>query len=206
MATAQDPRQQAAAPKSRSKQRSGMVRFTAEQAYKLSELGFFEVRHVELIEGVFYQMTIDPPHAVASMIAPPIIQRHFGEGFSVRSQVPLDLGRHNLPEPDLAVVVGAPRDFSSAHPKSAVLIIEISDSTLRKDRVLKAHLYARAGIADYWILNLNDRQLEIHRNPVPDASRKGRYRYADVTNVDANGHATPLTAPQSRIAVADLLP
>jgi Uma2 family endonuclease len=202
MATAQDPRPRGAASKSR----MGMVRFTAEQAYKLSELGFFGDRHVELVEGVLYQMTIDPPHAVASMISPPIFQRHFGEGFSVRSQVPLDLGRHNLPEPDLAVVVGSPRDYSTAHPKTAVLIVEISDSTLRKDRGLKAHIYARAGITDYWILNLNDRQLEVHRNPVPDTSRKGRFRYADVTIVPADGHASPLAAPGAVIAVADLLP
>src|SRR5438445_3727831 len=99
MATAQDPRPRETASKSGLKQRSGMVRFTAEQAYKLSELGFFDDRHVELIEGILYEMTTNPPHVVATMIVPPVLQRHFGEGVAIRSQSPLDFGRHNLPEP-----------------------------------------------------------------------------------------------------------
>jgi Uma2 family endonuclease len=201
MATAQDPRPHGAASRSR----MGMVRFTAEQAYKLSELGFFGDRHVELIEGILYEMTINPPHAIAVELCMAVLLARFADGYRLRVGLPLDIGRHSLPEPDFAVVTGSPRD-STAHPKTAVLIVEISDSTLRKDRILKAHIYARAGIADYWILNLNDRQLEVHRNPVPDASRKGRYRYADVTVVPADGHATPLAAPGAVIAVADLLP
>jgi Uma2 family endonuclease len=201
MATAQDPTPLGAP----SKARTGKVRFTAEQAYKLSKLGFFDDRHVELIEGILYEMTINPLHAIAVELCMSVLLARFADGYRLRIGLPLDIGRHSLPEPDFAVVTGSPRD-SSAHPKTAILIVEISDSTLRKDRVLKAHIYARAGIADYWILNLNDRQLEIHRNPVPDASRKGRYRYADVTVVPADGRATPLAAPQARIAVADLLP
>ena len=117
-----------------------------------------------------------------------------------------DFGRKNLPEPDLAYVDGTDFDYLKGHPKTARLIVEVSDSTLRKDRVLKAHLYAHAGIADYWIVNLNDRQVEVHRNPGPDPSRKGRYRYADVTVVPADGRVTPLAVPGAVFAVADLLP
>ena len=63
--------------------------------------------------------------------------------------------------------------------------------------MLKAHLYARAGIADYWIVNLHDRQLEVHRSPGPDPARKGRFRYAEVTIVPADGQVAPLAAPEA---------
>ncbi len=97
--------------------------------------------------------------------------------------------------------------MKTQHPtKAAALVVEISEATLRKDRTIKAHLYAQAGFPDYWIVNLVDRQLEVHRNPGPDPSRRGRFRYADVTIVPESGRMSPLAAPQSEIAVADLLP
>ena len=204
MATAHQPRAPGATPSSR--RRSGLFRWTVDQVYKLSELGFFDDKHVELIDGVLFEMTINPPHAVAMELVMNFFVRRFGGVYSIRIQQPLDFGRRSLPEPDLAMVAGTARDFAQGHPKSALLLVEISDSTLRKDRVLKAHLYAHAGIADYWIVNLNDRQLEVHRSPGADPSRKGRYRYADVTVVPADGHVAPLAAPDAPIAVADLLP
>lgn len=204
MATAHDPRtRKSSATKCR---RSGVFRWTAEQAYKLAELGFFDDRHVELLDGVLYEMTINPPHAVALLLATRLFLSRFGDAHSIRVELPLDFGRRSLPEPDVAIVPGADRDYMEAHPKTASLIVEISDSTLRKDRVLKAHIYAHAGIADYWIVNLNECQLEVHRNPGPDPERKGRFRYAEVTIVPADGHAAPLAAPAANIAVADLLP
>ena len=185
--------------------RDGVFRFTVNQFYKLDDLGFFEDRHVELIEGVIYEMTMKPAHAISSELATRLFILTF-PGFSVRSSLPFDVGRRSLLEPDIAVVPGNARDYQDNHPNRAHLIVEISDATLRKDRTLKAHLYAYAGLPDYWLLNLVDRQLEIHRNPGPDPTRKGRFTYADVTIVPADGHASPLAAPGSRIAVADLLP
>jgi len=128
-----------------------------------------------------------------------------GAGWDVREAKPLDTGRRSLLEPDVSVVAGSIRDFARAHPKTAALVVEISESTLRKDRTIKAHLYAQAGLADYWIVNLVDRQLEVHRNPGVDPARRGRFRY-DVTIVPESGSIAPLAAPQSPIAVADLLP
>ena len=86
------------------------------------------------------------------------------------------------------------------------VLVEVADSSLHRDRTIKAHRYARAGIADYWILNLVDRQLEVYRSPVPDPTRPGRFRYAQTTIVPANGHISPLVNANLRIAVADLLP
>lgn len=204
MATAHDPRP--SAKLARSRRRSGLFRWTADQVYKLAELGFFDDRHVELLDGVLFQMTINPPHAVAAQLATRLFLNRFGDAHSIRVEAPLDFGRKSLPVPDLAMVVGSDRDYAAAHPKTAQLIVEISDTTLRKDRVRKAHIYARARIADYWIVNLNDRQLEVHRNPKRDPSRKGRYHYADVTIIPSDGQASPLDAPGQAIAVADLLP
>ena len=185
--------------------RDGIFRFTVEQAYQLAELGFFDDRRVELIEGVLYEMTALPPHVIAAERIMRWAILRFAD-LCVRLGAPFDVGRRSLPEPDLAVVPGQGRDYAEGHPKTALLVLEISDATLRKDRTLKAHLYASAGLADYWILNLRDRQLEIRRQPGRDPSRKGRFRYAEITIVPADGHASPLARPEARVAVADLLP
>jgi Uma2 family endonuclease len=204
MATAREPRSIRRLPRTR--RRNGLLRWTAEQVYKLAELGFLDDRRVELLDGVLYEMTINPPHATAVVLGLKVLMRRFGEEYTTRAQLPLDFGRRNLPEPDLAVVVGNDRDYARAHPQTALLVVEVSDVTLSKDRVLKAHIYAHAGIADYWIVNLVDRQLEIHRTPGRDPSRKGRFCYTDATVVPADGQASPLAAPEVAIAVADLLP
>ncbi len=130
-----------------------------------------------------------------------------GPATGFESRQPIDLGRRTQPEPDAAVVAGQPRDFAN-HPRNALLIVEVSDTSLNYDRRVKAHLYAQAGFLDYWIVNLVHRQLEVHRNPQPDPDpiHKGRFHYADVTIVPADGFATPLAAPGARVAVADLLP
>jgi Uma2 family endonuclease len=208
MATIHDPQAQPGDPPPlapRLKQ-SGRYRWTVDQLYWLDRMGVFGDRHVELIDGEIYEITIHPPHATATGLATDVLGRLFGDGHVAREQAPLDFGRRNLPEPDVAIVVGTRRDYVRTHPRTALLIVEVSDTTLRKDRKLKGHTYARAGIADYWIVNLKDRQLEIHRDPGPDAERKGRFRYADVTILKAGDHVAPLARPEARVAVADLLP
>jgi Uma2 family endonuclease len=186
--------------------RDGLFRFTVEQFYKLDELGFFEDRKVELIAGVIYEMTTKPLHATSSDLTGALLRLIFGDGWVVREMKPLDTGRRSLLEPDFYVVAGSIRDYMMVHPTTAALVVEISDSTLRKDRTIKVHHYAQARLPDYWIVNLVDRQLEVHRNPGPDPSRRGRFRYADVTIVPESGRIAPLAAPQSEVAVADLLP
>jgi Uma2 family endonuclease len=208
MATTNDPRTKPAAPKrSRSwPSRDGVFRFTLDQFHQLDESGFFEDRRVELIRGVIYEMTINTPHATASRLAGHVFRAIFGVGWVVSEALPLDTGRRSLLEPDLTVVAGSIRDYALVHPTTAALVVEISDATLRKDRTIKAHLYAQAGLPDYWIVNLVDRQLEVHREPVADPGRRGRFRYANVTTVPESGRMAPLAAPGSSVAVADLLP
>lgn len=208
MATTDDPQSKKSRLRSQPPwpRRDGIFRFTLEQFYKLDELGFFHDRHVELIRGVIYEMTTKPPHAIASELILPIIMNIFQAGWRIRICLPIDTGRRSLLEPDVAVIAGNTRDVGMIHPTTAALVVEISDATLRKDRTIKAHLYAQAGLPDYWIVNLVDRQLEVHRNPGPDPSRRGRFRYGEVTLVPEGGNMAPLAAPQSPIAVADLLP
>ena len=208
MATAEDSRSieaRSKRPRTWTRQ-DGRFRFTVDQYHQLDQIGFFEDRHVELIEGIIYEMTVHPPHATATRLAEQALRAIFGVGWLVSVQMPFDTGRRSLPEPDLAVVPGTIRDYRNKHPSATLLIVEVSDATLGKDRTLKAHLYAQAGLADYWIVNLVDRQLEVYRDPGPDPGRKGRFAYGSVTIVPEAGNMAPLAAPDSPIAVADLLP
>jgi Uma2 family endonuclease len=208
MATVNDPTTVSSAPARRGAPRAGPRRWlwTADQFHQLASSGFFKDRPVELVNGELYELTVNPPHDTAVCLTRIALTAAFGLGFAVRDQKALDLGRSYQPIPDVAVVVGDPRDYSSKHPTTAVLLTEVAETTLRYDRVVKAHRYALAGIADYWILNLIDRQLEVHRNPEPDPSRQGRFHYAGVTIIPADGSVAPLAQPGAQVAVADLLP
>ena len=129
----------------------------------------------------------------------------------LRPQMPLSLGEDETghdsdPEPDLAVVAGTRRDYATGHPATALLVVEIADSSLAYDRTRKARLYAGARIADYWIVNLVERQLEIFRKPEPDPAADGAWRYAARIIARPGEAVTPLALPAATIAVADILP
>jgi Uma2 family endonuclease len=185
-----------------------MHRWTAKELYKLIDMGFFRDRRVELIEGVLVVMPAPKNfHPLSVSLTQAALQAAFGPGFWVRVQAALDLSPHSDVDPDLAVVPGNPRDYNTPNnPTTALLIVEVSDTTLHLDRTRKASLYARVGISDYWIVNLVDRQLEVHRNPVPDRTQRFGFTYADVVILSGTDHVSPLAAPQSQILVADLLP
>src|SRR5215831_9339935 len=87
--------------------------------------------------------------------------------------------------------------------RTTVLVVEVAHASLRADRTLKARLYARAGVGDYWIVNLVDRVLEVHRSPT---GPRPRPVYADIRRIDPSASIAPLAAPTARIVVADLLP
>ncbi len=146
-------------------------------------------------------------HAACVTLVERALQKAFGEGFWIRPQLPVHLDRWSAPEPDASVAPGGPRDYiGTGHPKSPVLVVEISDSTLRQDRKLKGPRYARAGYADYWIVNLVERQVEIYRRPVADPSASVGWRYADVTVLKPPATIAPMAAPGASVAMADLLP
>ncbi len=137
-------------------------RWTRDEYERLGDLGVLgPEERVELIDGVVYQM---PPqhsrHATGVRLTEIALSKAFGEGFDVRAQLPLALGDYSEPEPDMAVVIGDARDFTDAHPATALLVVEVSETTLAFDRETKSSLYAAAGIPEYWIVNLVDRRLE----------------------------------------------
>jgi Uma2 family endonuclease len=182
-------------------------RWTRAEYYRMGEAGLFADRRVELIEGQVIDMSpINEPHATATTLADDQLREVFGQGWVVRVQLPLSLGVNSDPQPDAAVVAGRARDFKEAHPATAALVLEVADSSLAYDRKYKAGLYARAGIADYWILNLPDRQLEVHRRPKPDKAAEFGVSYADVRVFKERDSVSPLAKPKAVIAVADLLP
>ena len=87
-----------------------------------------------------------------------------------------------------------------------MLVVEVADTSLAKDRLRKGGLYARAGIADYWIVNLVDCVVEVYRQPQRAASRRYGWKYGSVRLLKRHAGVSPLAAPRARIRVADLLP
>lgn len=124
----------------------------------------------------------------------------------MRTQAPLALAGDTEPNPDVSVVSGCREDYLEQHPTTALLVVEVSDSTLRYDRKTKGGIFASAAIADYWILNLVDRQVEVNRQPVPDPTGEFEFIYGDIQIYKASQFLTPLAAPQVPILVEDLLP
>lgn len=176
-------------------------RWTRREFYRLAEEGWFRGQRVQLIQGEIIEI---PPQGHAHTTAVLKTQRFLcaafdeNEGYVIRTQMPLNLGRDSDPEPDLAVVRGRIEDYSD-HPTTALLIVEVSDTTLRLDR-RKAGLYAAAGIAEYWIVNLNERQVEVHRSPQADGE------YAERRVISAGESLAPLGRSTLSIKVMDLLP
>jgi Uma2 family endonuclease len=175
---------------------------------RLIDLGAFRPgERLELVDGAL--LVCEPqggPHFTAVGLVEDALRQVFGSGWTVRAQGPIALDEDSEPEPDLAVVPGSRRDHSRSHPSHPVLIVEVADSSLAFDRSEKASLYARAGIADYWILNLSDRVLEVYREPVVAPQAQYGHRYGATTTLGPRDTVSPLAAPTAAILVADLLP
>jgi Uma2 family endonuclease len=181
-------------------------RWTRQEYDRLVASGFFHPEErLELIAGELVRMTPQgSAHATAVRLVEDALRTAFGRGFDVRVQMPLALDPDSEPEPDLAVVIGTPRDYRDSHPHTAVLIVEVADTTLPYDRERKARLYAAAGIPEYWVLNLIDRCLEVHRDPAPTESEEKRYRTRFA--VPSAETVSPLSCPNTPVAVSELLP
>ncbi len=183
-------------------------RFTRAEYDRLIGLGFLdEDEPIELLGG---EMVVKEPqagpHATAVHLVQQALQGAFGPGWLVRSQLPIALDDESEPEPDACVVRGAARDYRDDHPKRPVLVVEVADDSLARDRVRKGSLYARAGVADYWIVNLRERVLEVHRKPVRSARAPHGWRYGRVERFGPKAVVSPLAAPRAYVRVADLLP
>jgi Uma2 family endonuclease len=182
------------------------LRWTVDEFHNLYSQPRMESRKLILVEGVILEMPApNPPHDAALLLTNEALRIAFGPGNCVRIQMSLVLSQATDPMPDLAVVPGSPRDYKD-HPRTAKLVVKVSDSTLAYDKREKAGLYAAAGIQDYWIVDLIHRQLIVHRDPLPDATQPGVAIYRDIKTLAPGQSITPLAAPQSQVAVTDLLP
>ena len=183
-------------------------RFSRAEYERLIDLGMFQPgEEIELIDG---QLLVAEPqgaaHYTAIVKTARALVTAFGPGWYVRTEGPIGLDDDSEPEPDVAVVPGHPDDYSLAHPSRPVLTVEVAESSLAADRQRKGSLYARAGLADYWVLNLVDRVLEVYREPAPDAAAPFGWRYSSPEMFDTSARVTPLAAPGSSIPVSLLLP
>ncbi len=181
-------------------------RWTREEYYHLGKLGCFKDEHVELIGGeILVMRPQSPEHFLALDRVCRCLERVFDGQYWIRSQGPLSKSESSEPEPDVCVVKGPPEEYID-HPKTAYLIVEISKTSLEFDKTIKQSLYASMGVPDYWVLDLENRQLLVHRVPMADANSPFGHRYQRVKTITADSQVFPLEKPAAMISVADMLP
>lgn len=181
------------------------VRYTPERYVRLCDLGAFDGMRVQLIGNEVVEMPAQGNKHGATIIRVwRLLDRMFQSGYWVRNQLTLNLAPHGVPDPDIAVVIGDEDNPADQNPTTALLIVEISDSRLQYDRTTKASMYAAAGIADYWIVNMQDRQLEIRRDPQPDATQEFGYGYASLVTLKPGADAIPLAMLSGIVPVGRL--
>jgi Uma2 family endonuclease len=164
---------------------------------RMAAEGFFEDERVELLDGVIVEMTPQGTrHAVAIERLSHLLFAAVGGRARVRIQLPFAASEVSLPEPDVAVVPVA--DYELAHPSQARLIIEVAESSLKKDRLVKARVYAIAGVTEYWVIDIAAKTIEVCSEPVGGAYTQIRAaRPGDVIRLRA--------VPDVEIAVADIV-
>jgi Uma2 family endonuclease len=138
---------------------------------------------VELVEGqILYMNPQQPPHAAATQHTSDCLRTLLTAKATIRVQLPVTLPPNSEPEPDVAVVRIDSNEYQAFHPTpdDIFLLVEVADTTLYGDRNRKARTYARSGIADYWVLNVNKRQIYVFREP-----QDGKYQQEILLNEDA---------------------
>ena len=174
---------------------------------RLIELGWFVDERLELLDGhLVLRDRQTPMHAATVGHIADVLGTAFGAGWHCRTHGPVALDDDSEPEPEITVVPSDPLDYFHAHPATAALVVEVADSSLQVDRRLKALLYARARLPEYWIVNLVDDVIERHRRPEAEPASAYGAVYRDVERLDRAASITPLGAPTARVAVSALLP
>jgi Uma2 family endonuclease len=172
--------------------------WTCQEFHRVGDLGLFEGRRAMLIDGILMEQgPINPPHAISLGLTEQAIRAALGPGWWIRNQSPLVLGQDVDPMPDLAVVPGGPRSYAG-HATTADLVVEVADSSLQFDTNEKRLLYARAGIRDYWVVDVNGRRLLVYRDP-----QSGDYTSQQL--LGSTDAVSPLAVPAATVMVADLM-
>lgn len=178
-------------------------RFTREQYYHLGRLGYFDGKRVERIRGEIIEMSpVGWPHVVGTKKTADLLAEVFRGVAWINQGNPIPTYDSD-PQPDVMVVPGRFEDYSD-HPTTALLIVEVADAMLDRDTTVKAELYATADVADYWVLDLANRQLIVFRDPQPIPDGGKAYRtHLTLSTADS---VSPLATPTAAVRVADLLP
>jgi Uma2 family endonuclease len=152
-------------------------RFTRSEVDRMVALGIFDGQRCELIDGeLIDKMGQNPPHAQAIRNLFAWLAGLFGAG-RLQMQLPVEVkpgdSEWSLPEPDIAVLAEAGGEYGKRHPRGdeLLLIVEVADTSLRQDLTTKRDLYARASVSEYWVVDLQSRRVNVHRNP-----EQGEYR------------------------------
>lgn len=180
------------------------TRFTVDEYFRMSDAGIFGDRRVELIGGRVMEMPAQgSPHRQSTTLVGIVLTRFFGDPakFWLVYQGTYILSKYDAPEPDFHVFetsVGTP-DVELPTP---FLVVEVSHSTVNKDRGLKLPLYAEARVPEYWIINLDAQEVEVYRKPTREGDG---WHYADVRHAQRGESITMLRRPDVIVAVDEIL-
>ena len=183
--------------------------FTLDEYHQLIESGFFQPHErIELINGYLVMMSpLNPPHAATTTRLMGLFYEHLGQRCIIRVQQPVILkGPKSEPEPDIVLAKSRTDFYAQEHPgvENVLLLVEVSDSTLRYDRTTKKRDYAAEGIADYWIINLEAEQIEVYRDLYLSAT--GEADYKTKLKFTHGQTLAPLKFPECEIAVDEIMP
>ncbi|MFM2430549.1 MAG: hypothetical protein RLZZ511_1762 [Cyanobacteriota bacterium] len=179
-------------------------RWTVTDYHRMSELGILRPHErTELIAGQVLSMAAKgTPHVLSLRLLALFLDTQFADQpYFVSTQDPIQLDNSSEPEPDCAIVRGNALDYVASHPTpdDVLLVIEVADSTLKYDTEVKDKLYAQSGIADYWVLDLQNRQFHIFRNRTPTGYTSGLI-------LNEPNQISPIAFPQINLNLTDLLP
>ena len=179
--------------------------WTVQEYHQMSDLGILDPsQRTELIAGQIILMTSKgTPHVLTLRLLATALENALGERSAVfvSTQDPIRLDNFSEPEPDLVIVKGTILDYTQAHPgaEDIYLVIEVADSTLKQDCEVKDKLYARSSIAEYWVVDIKNRQVQIFRDPTPTG-------YGSQLILTETHSVSPLAFPALILAIASILP
>ena len=174
--------------------------FTVEQYHRMADAGILSPDdRVELIEGVVVSMApIGAQHFSITLRMDRLLRAALGDRATVSVQGPVRMRPRSEPEPDIAVLKTRADDYETELPAPAdvLLLVEVADTTLARDRDVKGLLYARHGIIEYWLVDVGAGEVIVHRDPNPTEGR-----YQSVQRVGADGMLDMAAVPNVRIPV-----
>ena len=177
--------------------------WTVQDYHRMSELEILDPNErTELISGqIIYMVAKGTPHVITLQLLASTLFDQLGRTALIRTQDPISLDNSSEPEPDLVIVRGNILDYADRHPQPAdiYLVVEVASSTLKQDCEIKDKLYAKASIADYWVIDITNYQVHIFRDPIPTG-------YTSHLILTAPQTISPLAFPNISLSIESILP